>query len=184
MTDPAGNPSAPRRHPLMWALTLTFALASLVGIVALSSNLAATDALLTEGVGQTHKISETTSRGVVANHALPAIDAAVQDSAPAVVSTIEALRRADGSLRTLSARIRELADVLDRARRPLTRTVDTAAHTERTVRRALDPAGRIIDTLRAVDRRVADLGPALDRTLTTSRSIEAKLRVLGLLPGG
>jgi hypothetical protein len=172
-----------RRLPLTWAITLAFGVASFTGILALTSDLAKTDAVLTEGVGQVVQIDRTTTSGVVGNLALPPIDAAVRDSTPSVIGTADSLRRANAALATLSAQVRTLADVLTGAQGPLVHTITTAEHTDRTVGRLDDPARHIVDTLRTVDHRTAGLGPALDRTLRLSRSIEGKLHILRHLPG-
>lgn len=182
MTTPNTSPRG-RTLPLVWAVTLAFALSSLAGIVALTSNLATTDALLTDAVAEVVKIDATTTRGLDANEALPPTAAALHDSTPAVVATVTSLRQANQSLTTLGDQLRALADVLHDAADPLTRTLTAVEDTERTVQRTRQPASEAAETLHDIDRRVAELAPALDYTLTTSRSIEAKLRSLGLLTG-
>jgi hypothetical protein len=171
-----------RKLPLAWAIALGFALASLVGILALTSDLADTDAVLAEGVGQVVKIDTTTTRGLLANDAPPPTDAAVQGSAPPVLATADSLRRANAALTTLAAQVRTLADVLAGANAPLAATISTADRIDHVVRRANTPTGDVIDTLGAIDRQVTGLGPALDRTLRLSRSIEAELHILGHPP--
>ncbi|MGQ0482870.1 MAG: hypothetical protein ACT4O0_17825 [Pseudonocardia sp.] len=183
MTIPDAPPTSGRTLPLVWAAALAFALASLVGIVALTSNLATTDALLTDAVAQVAKIDATTERGLSANEALPPTAAALRDSAPAVLATVTSLRQANQSLTTLSDRLRALAEVLHDAAGPLARTLTTVGDTERAVDRTRDPTSNTAKTLHDIDRQVVDLAPALDETVTRSRSIEAKLRILGLLPG-
>jgi len=168
---------------ITWAVALALSIASLAGILVLSSDLAATDAVLTEAVGQIRKIADGTHRGVTANEALPPTNAAVLESMPAVLATVSSLQSANDTLTTLGNQIQTLADVLARAADPVRRTVDIAGEANHTVRLAQRPTGRIVDTLGSVDHRVANLGPLLDQTLNTSRSIESKLRILLVLPG-
>jgi hypothetical protein len=182
----AADGTDPRRPPLplTWAITLAFGIASFVGILALTSDLARTDAMLAEGVHQITRVDETTTRGLLANGELPPIDAAVQASTVPVLATTDSLRRANATLTTLGRQVRALADVLTGARAPLVRTITTADQTDGIVRRTNGPTGHIIDTLDRIDEQSAGLAPALERTLRISRSIEAKLHLLGHLPGG
>lgn len=186
--DPATSPA---RHPgigphgglpVAWALALILTTASLTGILALTSDLARTDALLTDGVAQVVIIDRTTTSGLGANATLPATDAAVQANAAPVLATAGALGRANDTLTTLAQQVETLADVLAQAEDPLVGTVDRADNTDQTVRRTTSPLDHVLDTLHTIDQRTSALHPALDTTLRLSRSIEAKLDVLGHLP--
>lgn len=174
-------------HPtlrLTWAVALGFSIASLTGILVLTSDLARTDAVLRNALAEVVKISSTTTRGKNANLALPPTDAALTASLPEVVSTAGSLGRARTTLATLGTRLDALAAVLGRADQPLTRIVDSARGAADAARAADAPAAHIARTLRTADDRTRSLKPELDEALYRSRSIEARLRILRLLPGG
>ena len=181
--SPRGAEAGPAGLRLVWAVTLAFSLASFSGILVLTHDLAATNAVLNDSVGQVRKINRTTDRGLAANLALPPTDDAVLASMPSVESTVASLRHARTTLATLGTQIRVLADVLASTNGPLVHIVAAAQSADEAARSAQTPTSQTSDTLRYADARTSRLQPELDHTLDTARSIESKLRILLLLPG-
>jgi hypothetical protein len=167
-----------------WAVALAFSIASLTAILVLTSDLARTDAVLRDALGEVVRIATTTGRGKTANLALPPTNDALAQSLPDVVSTAGSLARARTTLGTLGDRIDSLAAALDSADQPLARIIDSAGGAADAARAAEAPAAHIARTLDRADDRVRGLGPRLDDALYRSRNIEARLRILRLLPGG
>ncbi|HTK65725.1 MAG TPA: hypothetical protein VL595_25305 [Pseudonocardia sp.] len=182
---PAGDPGArPPRTALRvtWAIALSFSMASLTGILILTADLARTDAALQDALAEIVRIASTTDRGKTANLALPPTNDALVQSLPEVASTADSLVRARATLATLGTRLDSLAAVLEDADQPLARIVDSAQDAVDSARAADAPAAHIARTLRTADDRARRLGPSLDEVLSRSRSIEARLRILRLLP--
>jgi hypothetical protein len=177
---PATQRSALR---LTWAVTLGFTIASLTGIVVLTSDLARTDGVLRSALTEVLKIASTTDRGLNANMALPPTNDALVQSLPEVVSTVGSMRRARSTLSTLGTQLDSLAAVLDSADPPLARIIGSARGATDAARAAEAPTAHIARTLATADDRARSLGPKLDDALTRSRSIESRLRILRLLPG-
>ncbi|HEY9415488.1 MAG TPA: hypothetical protein VIQ30_12065 [Pseudonocardia sp.] len=167
-----------------WAVALAFTIASLTGILVLTSDLARTDAVLRDALGEILRIASTTGRGMAANQALPPTNDTLVQSLPEVVSTVRSLGRARTTLGTLGTQLGSLATVLGSADPPLARIVDSARDATDAARETKMPAAHIARTLRTADNRARSLGPELDEALSRSRSIESRLRILGLLPAG
>lgn len=165
-----------------WAVALAATMASVVGILILTSDQAASAASFRAGVEQAKILDHTTDTALAAGLELPAANDALRDSLPHVVDTTAALVRARTTLATLGEQLIELGAVLDSADPPLNSIVAATRGTNAAAAEAQPPVDHIAATLNQANGNVRDLGPKLDETLARARTIESKLRVLLLLP--
>lgn len=169
---------------LAWAVTLAATIASIVGILILTSDQALSAANFRAGVEQAHILDHTTDTALAAALELPAADGALRDSLPHVVRTTDSLIRARTTLGTLGDQLVTLAAVLDSADAPLDSIVTRTRDTNAAAAGAQPPVDHIVATLGRANDHVHDLGPKLDESLARARTIESKLRVLLLVPIG
>jgi ABC-type transporter Mla subunit MlaD len=169
---------------LAWAVALAATIASIVGILILTSDQALSAASFQAGVEQARKLDHTTDTALAAGLELPAANDALRDSLPHVVQTTTSLIKARTTLGTLSDQLVTLASVLDSADPPLDSVVTATRDTNTAAAHAQQPVDHIAATLDRANTNARDLGPKLDESLTRARTIESKLRVLLLLPIG
>jgi len=169
---------------LAWAIALAATVASVVGILILTSDQAASAANFRAGVEQAKILDHTTDVALAAGLELPAANQAVRDSLPHVVDTTASLVRARATLGTLGEQLVQLGAVLQSADPPLNSIVAATRDTNTAAAGARPPVDHIAATLTLANDNVRDLGPKLDETLAQARTIESKLRVLLLVPIG
>ena len=165
-----------------WAVALAAAIASVVGILILTSDQALSAASFQAGVDQSRILDHTTDRALAAALALPAADDALRTSLPDVVQTTNSLVRANATLGTLGDQLVALGAVLEGADQPLDSVITETRRTDAATAQARAPVDRIVASLERANGNVRDLGPKLDETLERAQRIERKLRVLLLLP--
>lgn len=169
---------------IAWAVALAATIASIVGILILTSDQALSAASFQAGVEQSRILDRTTDTALAAGLELPAADAALRDSLPHVVDTTDSLVRARSTLGTLGDQLVTLGDVLDSADPPLKSIVTATRDTNGAAADAKSPVDRIATSLDRANTNARTLGTTLDQTLARARTIESKLRVLLLLPTG
>jgi hypothetical protein len=169
---------------LAWAVALAATIASVVGILILTSDQALSAASFQAGVEQAQILDHTTDTALAAGLELPAANDALRDSLPHVVQTTNSLVRARTTLGTLGDQLVALGGVLDSADPPLDAVVTATRGTNAAAAQAQPPVNHITVTLGRANATVRDLGPKLDESLSRARIIESKLRVLLLLPIG
>jgi hypothetical protein len=169
---------------LAWAVALAATIASVVGILILTSDQALSAASFQAGVEQGRILDHTTDTALAAGLELPAANGALRDSLLHVVQTTNSLVRARTTLGTLGDQLVALGAVLDSADPPLDSVVTATRGTNAAAAQAQPPVDRIAASLDRANGNVRDLGPKLDETLARARTIESKLRVLLILPIG
>ena len=167
-----------------WAVALAATLASVVGILILTSDLAVSAASFRAGVEQGKIVDHTSDVALAAGLELPAANEALRDSLPRVVETANSLTRARATLGTLGDELVQLGAVLDSADPPLSSVVAATRDTNAAAAGAQPPVDHIVAILDRANGNVLDLGPKLDESLARARVIESKLRALLLLPIG
>ena len=169
---------------LAWAVAVAASIASVVGILILTSDQALSAASLQAGTEQGRILDRTTDTALAAGLELPAANGALRESLPHVVRTTDSLVRARTTLGTLGDQLVVLGDVLDSADQPLEAIVAATRGTDTAAADARPPVNRIAASLDRADDNVRKLGTKLDESLARAGTIESKLRVLLLLPIG
>lgn len=167
---------------LSWALALSLTITALAGILILTRDLSVTNDLFKDGVAQAKSIDHTTDAALQGVAHLGPADAAINQSLPEVVGVIDSLTRADRTLGTLADQLQALAEALSSADAPLAGIIQAGGSTAARANAVADQAAQIADTLEQADMQARQLGQRLDRTLALSTTIDAKLRVLLILP--
>jgi hypothetical protein len=184
MTWKTAKPRRGETVRLAWAIALAATMASVVGILILTSDQATSAASFRAGVEQAQILDHTTDTALAAGLELPAANDALRDSLPHVVQTTNSLVRARTTLGTLGDQLIQLGAVLESADPPLNSIVAATRGTNAAAAQAQPPADHIAATLNQANGNVRDLRPKLDESLARARAIESKLRVLLLLPIG
>lgn len=165
-----------------WAIALAATLVTLTGILIVTRDLAVTDAIFRDGVAQATKVDATTDTALGAADELPAADRALVRSMPAVTGVMSSLAGAEQTLGRLSRRLATLGTTLKAADPPLVGIIAAGRAATDRAARAAAPVRTITGTLGGTRGTVRAIGARLDRTIALCREIEAKLRILLLLP--
>jgi len=165
-----------------WGVTLAFTLATLTGILIVTSDLAETNSVFKDGVVQAETVNATTDTALGAANELNPANDAISGGIPHVAGTLASLGRAQHTLGTLATQLQALADTLGSADKPLTGIIAAGKASTKQANAAESPAESIVGTLRRANARVNALAPRLDRTVMLSKRIESKLHILLFLP--
>jgi hypothetical protein len=167
---------------ISWAITLSFTIALLVGILILTRDLSITDDIFKDGVAQAKTVDNTTDKALTGAKELPPANQAINGGMPQVVAIIDSLTRADRTLGTLGDKLQSLAQALTAADAPLVAIITAGGTATNQANAAAAPAATIVNTLTSANDKAQTLGPLLDRTLALGQTIDSKLRVALILP--
>jgi ABC-type transporter Mla subunit MlaD len=129
-------------------------------------------------------LDRTSDTALAAGLELPAANDALKDSLPQVVGTVNSLTTACSTLRTLGTQLSELSAILRNADPPLKSIVAAARGTNNAASDAQGPIDHVVTTLGETNGTLRELGARLDESLADARAIEAKLRIVLVLPPG
>lgn len=166
-----------------WAIALACTLVTLTGILVVTRDLAITNDIFKDGVGQAEKVNATTDDALAATGELPAADDALIQSMPEVAGVMGSLSAAESTLGALSQKLTVLGVTLRSADAPLVGIISSGKAATRRAEGAAKPIHHITGTLSNTRLTVRSIGTRLDRTIALAREIESKLHILLMLPG-
>ncbi|MEB3371353.1 hypothetical protein [Saccharopolyspora mangrovi] len=159
-----------------------FSLPMLTGILVVTRDLAVTNDIFKDGVGQAEEVVATTGKALGAADQLPSADAATGQSLPEVVGALNSLSKAQTTLGALGGQLDTLGTVLTRADSHLVSIVEATRTSTEQAGAAAKPLEGIVGPLADSDEKVRCLAGMLDETSARAQRIESKLRILLVLP--
>ena len=165
-----------------WLITTTLTLFSLTAILVLTRDLAVTNDTFKAGVAEVSEVNGVTDSALEASAELPAADEAIINGLPEVAEVSTSLARTDGTLHTLSTRLDSLGVALDNTNEPLPDILHGLDESTGSTEDAIGPAARIADRVAGIEQLVRQISTKLGISYTSAKRIEAKLRVLLLVP--
>jgi hypothetical protein len=167
---------------LSWAITLSFTIALLAGILILTRDLSITSDIFKDGVAQAETVDHTTDTALATAAQLPPADQAINQSMPQVVGVLDSLTRANQTLGTLGDHLNALGQALAAADPSLVGIIGAGNTATDQANAAAAPAAGIVQTLADANTKARALGLQLDRSLALSHTIDSKLRIALILP--
>lgn len=169
---------------LSWLIATVGTLFALTAILVLTRDLAVTNDLFKTGVAEVSDVNGVTDEALGASGELPGAHDAVVRGLPEVTGVVASLARADSTLFVLATDLRALGAALERTNKPLPAILKTIDRASGVTDGAARPARKIADRVADIERSVKSISSKLGLTEAAASRIEAKLRVLLLLPTG